>query len=66
MSEFGRNQPFPKTRISGRFHGSREDSNNQQKSLLYDLGAGGRWFKSNRPDQFLLDRLRGLFSGAKF
>src|SRR5215468_8040544 len=64
-SEFGRNQPESKTRVKCWFLSLREYRSNQQKSLLYDLGAGGRRFKSSRFDQlFKVPRLRSEFRHA--
>jgi hypothetical protein len=51
MSETGRNLQQVQNREKPAQSGSRDNRENQEKWLEYDLGAGGRWFKSNRPDQ---------------
>ena len=51
-SEVSRNRVYAKNRIDGRFAAATDNGSSPQKSLKYDLGAGGRWFKSSRPDQF--------------
>ena len=52
-SEVSRNRVCARNRIDGRFAAATDNRSSPQKSLKYDLGAGGRWFESSRPDQIL-------------